>query len=271
MRNNLRFAAGCLALLGLIAVGILGAPSSVGQTQTETSTPAFEAASVKPHQDTGRRDRTRSIEPGRITVVDAPLGEFIGFAYGVKGYQISGPDWIVKPSSSVTYDVVATAGKAVSVAEIKRMLQTLLAERFQLVFHRETRELPVFALLVAKDGPKFKEPGNGEASVRPDGDGGLIFTNYSMDRLAEWLTGLPSMGRPVIDHTDLAGSFSFRANLFELGKGSSPAELKGAIASDAAVDTLRAMLPDQLGLKLEAQRAPLEILVIDRAEKVPTD
>jgi uncharacterized protein (TIGR03435 family) len=69
----------------------------------------------------------------------------------------------------------------------------------------------------------------------------------------------------------LAGSFSFHANLFELAKGSSPAELKGAMVSDAAVDTLRALLPDQLGLRLEAQKAPLEILVIDRAEKVPTE
>jgi uncharacterized protein (TIGR03435 family) len=210
-------AAGAVALIGPVAVGIFGALPTRAQTQAETTTPAFEAASVKPHQDTGRRDRTRSIEPGRITFVDTTLGEFIAMAYGVKPYQISGPNWIVNISSSVTFDVVATAGKAVSVQEVKRMLRRLLAERFHLEFHRETRELPVFALLVAKSGPKFKEPGDGGAySISPDGEGGLSFKNWSMDDLAGWLTMLPSMGRPVIDQTRLAGSFSFHANLFSL-------------------------------------------------------
>lgn len=268
-RRILLIAAGAVALIGPVGVGILGALPSRGQA--ETTTPAFEAASVKPHQDTGRRDRTRSIEPGRITCVDTTLGEFIAMAYGVKPYQISGPNWIVNISSSVTYDVVATAGKAVSAQEVKRMLRPLLAERFHLVFHRETRELPVFAILVAKSGPKFKEPGDGGASsISPDGEGDLSFKNWSMDDLAGWLTMLPSMGRPVIDQTRLAGSFSFHANLFNLEKGTPPDELKRTMLNGDAVDTLRTTLPEQLGLKLESQKAPLEILVIDHAEKVPT-
>ena len=81
---------------------------------------------------------------------------------------------------------------------------------------------------------------------------------------------LPSMGRPVIDHTNLAGSFSFHANLFNLDKGAPPDELKRSMLNGGAVDALRSTLPEQLGLKLEAQKAPLEILVIDGAEKVPT-
>ncbi|MDR3700136.1 MAG: TIGR03435 family protein [Candidatus Sulfopaludibacter sp.] len=270
-RRILLIAAGTVALVGPIAVGIFGVLPGRGQTHAETTAPSFEAASVKPHQDTGRRNRTRSIEPGRITYLDTTLGEFIAMAYGVKRYQISGPDWIVNMSSSVTYDVVATAGKAVSVPEVKRMLGPLLSERFHLVFHRETRGLPVFALLVAKGGPKFKEPGDGgDPSIRPDGEGGLSFKNLSMDDLADWFTVLPSMGRPVIDRTALAGSFSFHANLFNLEKGTPPDELKRSMVSSDAGDTLRAALPEQLGLKLEAQKTPLEILVIDRAERVPT-
>jgi len=187
-------------------------------------------------------------------------------AYNVKPYQISGPDWI----QDDRYDVVATAGKAVGVEEIRRMLGSLLAERFHLAFHRETRELPVFALVVAKGGPKFKEPGDGgETTVRPDGEGGLTFTNMSMDGLAGWLS-LPSMGRPVIDRTGLAGSFSFRANLFNVAKDAPPADLKRSMLNDDAADVLRATLPEELGLRLEAQKAPLEMLVIDRAEKIPT-
>jgi bla regulator protein BlaR1 len=265
-RRILLIAAGTVALIGPIAVGIMGALPSRGQTRAESPAPAFEAASVKPHPDTARRDRTRTIEPGKITFMEITLRELILRAYNVKPYQISGPDWI----QDMRYDVVAMAGKAVGVQEIQRMLGPLLADRFHLVFHRETRELPVFALVVAKGGPKFKEPGDGgDSTVRPDGEGGLAFHNFSMDELAAWLT-LPSIGRPVIDHTNLAGSFSFHANLFNLEKGTPPDELKRAMVNSEAGDTLRVTLPEQLGLKLEAQKAPLEILVIDHADKVPT-
>jgi uncharacterized protein (TIGR03435 family) len=152
------------------------------------------------------------------------------------------------------------------------MLGPLLADRFHLVFHRETRERPVFALLVARGGPKFKEPGDGgEPSVGPDDEGGLSFQNFSMDDLAGWLAMLPAVGRPVIDHTSLAGSFSFHANLFGVEKGAPPGALKTTMISSDAADTLRATLPEQLGLKLEAQKAPIEILVIDHAERVPAE
>src|SRR5260370_31906873 len=125
------------------------------------------------------------------------------------------------------------------------MLGPLLAERFHLVFHRGTRELPVFDLLVAKGGPKFKEPGDGGAySISPDGVGGISFKNWSMDDLANWLAS--QMRRPVIDHTGLAGSFSFHANLFNLEKGTPPDELKSSIVSSDAGDTLRGTLPGQL-------------------------
>ncbi len=267
-RRILLIAPGVVAL-GPIALGIFGSLPSRAQTQAETTVPAFEAASVRLHPEAGERDRP-SVEPGRIRCLDSTLGELIAMAYGVKPYQILGPSWIV--NASVTYDVVATAGKPVPVEEVKRMLRPLLAERFHLVFHRETRELPVFALLVGKGGPKLKEPGDGgESSIRPDGQGGLSFENVSMEDLADWLTRLRSMGRPVVDHTSLAGSFSFHANLFNLDKGTPPDGLKPAMFNDDAADTLRATLPDQLGLKLEPQRATIEILVIDHADKVPTE
>ena len=201
--------------------------------------------------------------------MDCPLFEFIAQAYGVKRYQISGPDWIA--NGSLTFDVVASAGKAASIQETKRMLGPMLAERFHFAFHRETRELPVFALLVAKGGPKFNEPGDGgESNIRPDGEGGLFFRNCSMDDLAEWFSVLPSMGRPVVDRTGLAGVFSFRANLFNLAKGMPPEDLKRSMVSEDAADTLRAALPEQLGLKMESQKAQIEILIIDHVDKVPT-
>ena len=258
----LLIAAGAAALIAPVAVGMLGAPLVRGQTHAETAPPAFEVASVKPHQDTGRRNRVRSIEPGRITCLDITLRELILMAHGVKPYQLSGPDWI----QNNRYDVVATAGKAVSVQEVQRMLAPLLAERFHLVSHRETRDLPVFALVVAKGGPKFKDPGDGgEPSFTQDAGGGLSFKNYSMDNLSDWLT--PSVGRPVIDRTSLAGAFSFHANLFNLEKGVPSDDLKTTMVSSDADDTLRGTLQEQLGLKLEPQKAPVEILVVDHIEK----
>jgi bla regulator protein blaR1 len=271
-RRLLLIAAGAAASIGPVAVGMLGAQPSRAQSHAETTTPAFEAASVKRNPDIDdRRDRTRTIEPGRITRLDISLGELIVMAYGIKPYQISGPGWIMDRSGSDTYDVIATAGSPAPVAQVKRMLRALLADRFHLVFHRETRELPVFALLVAKGGPKIKESGDGgEPSVRPDGEGGLSFHNFSMDELAGWLAMLPSLRLPVIDRTALAGSFSFHANLFEVEKGAPPGELKRAMVGGDAASSLRAALPGQLGLKLEPQKAPLEILVIDHADRVPT-
>jgi uncharacterized protein (TIGR03435 family) len=262
-RGILPIAAGVVALIGPIAVGILGVLPSLGQPRADTTPPAFEAASVKPHRDTGVRNRARIIEPGRISCLDITLRELILRAYNLKPYQISGPEWI----QNDRYDVAATAGKAVGVQQVKLMLRLLLAERFHLVFHRETRELPVFALVVAKGGPKFKEPGDGgDDTVTADGAGGMFFRNFSMEILADWLS-LPTLGRPVIDRTGLSGAFSFHANLFGVENGD---DTKTTMLGFDAVDTLRATLPEQLGLKLESQKAPIEILLIDRADRVPT-
>jgi len=266
-RKILLIAAALVAVAGPVAVGIFGALPSRAQSQAETAPRAFEAASIKPTQG----GRTRSIEPGRITYLDTALGEFITMAYGLKRYQVSGPDWIMGADRSGRFDLVATTGSPVSADEIKRMLGPLLVERFHLAFHRETRELPVFALVVAKGGPKFKQPGDGVDALppTPDGNGGLSYKNWSMATLAEWLSQIPSVGRPVIDRTGIEGRYSFNANLFDLPKDASPVDMKVAIGRSDGGDMLSSTLPEQLGLKLEAQKAPIEILVIDHADKVP--
>ncbi len=116
--------------------------------------------------------------------------------------------------STDRYDVVAaTAGKRVSADEIKRMLGPLLAERFHLTFHRETRELPVFALIEAKGGSKLQRGDDGALSISRDKDGGWSHHNWSMTMLADWLSGLASVARPVLDRTGLQGPYSFHENL----------------------------------------------------------
>jgi uncharacterized protein (TIGR03435 family) len=250
-----------------------GAAAALAPGPIRAQTPAaFEAASVKPNRGTGKRDRTRSIEPGRITYMDASLGELIATAYDVKRYQISGPDWIVSQSSAVSFDVVATTGKPVPPEELKRMLGPLLVERFHLAFHRETRELPAYALLAAKSGPKLQDPGDGGPSaISPLPDGSVSFRNYTVGSLADWLSLLPGVGRPVLDRSGVLGSFSFHANLFNVEKGAGPAAVKRAFVDSEAAETLRITLPEQLGLRLEGLKAPIEILVIDHADRAPAE
>lgn len=249
---------------------LLLACSVAAQSRSEPVGAAFEAASVKRNQSGGRT--TRIVEPGRITYLNITLGEFIAMAYGVNRYQISGPEWILNSGSSDRYDLIATAGTAAPIAEVKRMLAPLLAERFHLVIHRETKDSPVFALLVAKGGPKLGKASNGgDASMAPDGEGGFSFKNWSMASLADWLTYLPSVGRLVIDRSGLAGTYSFRANFFGFGKGIEAGEMKAQMSSGDAADAVFTALREQLGLKLEAQKAPVEMIVIDHADKVPTE
>jgi uncharacterized protein (TIGR03435 family) len=188
-------------------------------------------------------------------------------AYCVKHYQLSGPDWIVNYGSTDRYDIVAKAAGPVASEQLQRMLGPLLADRFHLAFHRETRELPVFALVVAKDGPKFKPGDGGETSMRPDGTGGFFYKNYSMATLAAALSLMTAVGRPVLDRTGLPGGYTFNANLYDIPKGMDRVDIKKAMVEN---DAIFSTLPAQLGLKLESQKAPIELLVIDRADKLPT-
>jgi len=259
-----------LTLAAPIAVGFLGTrPIYAQATQDGVSIPRFEVASVKPVvQDWASRGTTRRIELGSITYLNITLGEFITMAYGIKHYQLSAPSWIVDWGSSDRYDVVAKAAGPASKEDIQKMLGPLLAERFHLLIHRETQELPVYALVVARKGPKFKPGDGGALSMAPADDGGFHYKNYTMEALAESLSLMTSMGRPVIDRTGLKGTYSFDANIYNLTKGMSAAEWRDAqVKSDAIFSTL----PDQLGLKLEAQKAPIEIIVVEHADKVPVD
>jgi uncharacterized protein (TIGR03435 family) len=234
-------------------------------------TPVFEVASVKVHKGGG--GTTREIEPGRMRYLNITLGEFINIAYGGKRYQIAGPDWAVSNASSDRYDIVAQAAGPATADQIRQMIGPLLAERFKLQFHRETRELPVFALAVSKGGPKFKEGDGGESSVYPDGKGNISFKNYPMDALAGLLSNMPAVGRAVLDRTGLNGKYTFTANLTDTPAGASLADVKKNLGGDAdpLSSPVMSNLQLQLGLKLEAMKAPIEMIVIDHIEKTPTE
>ncbi len=142
------------------------------------------------------------------------------------------------------------------------MLQALLAERFKLTLHRETKELPMYVLVVAKNGPKFKttesETGISSNSSRTHWH---VTAKGTMRRFAEFLS--EEAGRPVVDQTGLSGSY-------ELTLDWTPDDAPAANDS-AAGPSLFTALQEQLGLKLDATKGPVEILVIDRANRTPTE
>jgi len=162
-RKLLLTGAGIAAVAGPIALGLVCSPPTRAQT---SSAQAFEVASVKPTKSGTREFYFRARNHG-IDATNIPLETFILRAYNLKSVQLAGgPDWI----RNEHYDIVAKAPSNSSNDDVPRMLQALLADRFKLIAHRDTRVLPVLALVVARGGPKFgvvKEtrPGDGDLRI----------------------------------------------------------------------------------------------------------
>jgi uncharacterized protein (TIGR03435 family) len=230
----------------------------------QAQSPGFEAASVKVsklgEQTTIRRD------PGRLDIANLTLRAMVRYAYDVRDIQISGgPGWF----DSDRWDIAATAGREVTDDDRKKMLQSLLTERFRMTFHRETKELPVYALVVAKNGSKLKPTAEGKPerimlNVNGTGFHHMIGESVPLASLAKVLFG--PVGRIVIDHTGIEGKFDYSlewvpdaANM-PLINGAKP---EGSTEGPSIFTAVQ----EQLGLKLESAKGPVEILVIDRAEK----
>ncbi|HEY4361759.1 MAG TPA: TIGR03435 family protein [Bryobacteraceae bacterium] len=218
--------------------------------------PKFEVASVKP---TATTDGSLSVDfpaGGRLSVRNLNLKYLLEMAYSVQDYQISGgPGWI----ASAGFDIQAApapGGPEPPREQVLQMLQTLLADRFQLALRRETRQLPLYALTVAKGGPKLKPAGTDVGEMKTM-LGQLIVSKMSMSNLASILSF--DLKRPVRDQTGLSGDFAF---ILEWTP-----ELRDSTADPASRPSLFTAVQEQLGLKLESTQGPLEVLVIDRLEK----
>jgi uncharacterized protein (TIGR03435 family) len=162
-------------------------------------------------------------------------------------------------------DGAAQASPAVRTQLTYARMKALLADRFQLVVHSETKDLPVYALVVAKNGPHLDpgDPANPRKGISHN-NGLLECFGVSMKTFAE--RGLaPRLGNIVLDKTGLAGEFTFKVQYAEEGPSKPGAPLPEA--ADPAGPTLASALQEQLGLKLETQKAPVEVMVVDRAEK----
>jgi uncharacterized protein (TIGR03435 family) len=227
--------------------------------------PAFEVASIKPAppQAPGRVSTRMSIDPARLTFTNVSLSEVIGQAFRVQHQQISGPEWLEQER----FDIFAKIPDGVALDQIPRMLQSLLAERFQMKLHTDQKELPVYALAAAKNGPKLKKADSSTGFTSgSDGRSRHVTANISMPRFAEYLAD--RVGRPVLDQTGLDGNYVVQ---LEWTPDQSEEPSAPSRPADAAIDTARPSLfqalQQELGLKLTATKGPVQVLVIDSISK----
>ena len=219
---------------------------------------AFEIASIKLNTS-GSRGAESHTRGGVLTLRNYPLKQMIENAYDVRDYSLSGPDWL----DTLRFDVEARPPSQASREQIRIMMQALLAERFKLAIHRETKTMQGYALVVAKSGLKLKEVEIGPASTT-GGRGTFVSTKVSMPRFADFLAN--RMNQPVQDKTEVKGVFDIKMEWSQ--------EDNGPNAPDASAlpgPTIFTALQEQLGLRLQAQKVQVEIVVVDHVEKMPTE
>jgi uncharacterized protein (TIGR03435 family) len=257
--------------------------------QTSAQKPlAFEVASIKPSNSVERLSGIQRQPGGRVTITNMTLRTLITFAYQITGYQlVGGPSWADRD----TFDVLArvngnptwgTPGSG-SPDPAQEAMQSLLADRFKLKMHRETRDMDVYALVLAKEGTPgpaltpstndckalaeqaregkpspSRPPGGGPTPCSILGSVGRIsFDGFGMPQVANMLIG--QAGRIVVDRTGLSGNWQFVLTFTPEG------------ATDSNAPSFFTALREQLGLKLESTRAPVDVFVVNHAEKPTTD
>jgi uncharacterized protein (TIGR03435 family) len=255
---------------------------SVALLAQSADTPRFEVADVHVSAHTPNPNaRGGVLRGGRYELRTANMVDLIGVAYGVDADKVlGGPSWL----ESDRFDVIAKAPASTPPETVKLMLQSLLADRFKLVVHKETKPLPSYALTVGKGKPKLKEAdGSGDTGSkftlepRPAPEAGgpvspvLLYACHNMT-MAAFVEGMRTMvgsqqyvGRnQVVDQTGLKGSWDFNF------KYSLPLRVPPAVAVGADMITLLDAVDKQLGLKLDPAKIPVSVIVVDSANRKPT-
>jgi uncharacterized protein (TIGR03435 family) len=232
--------------------------------------PAFEVASVKVNTDRSSSSSTRQRANGSFEMINVDLQAMIGYAYDVRPHQIDGaPDW----AGAVRVDVLAKAPAGDDGGQMRAMMRALLAERFRLVAHVERREQPVYSLVVAQAGRLGSQlkASSADCSTGQGRSCGVNMTSdnrgttmqgraVSLADLAAALAGV--VERAVVDRTGVAGAFDLDLRFTKDG-------VAGGVAGDAP--SVFSAVQEQLGLKLEPARGPVDVLVIDSVERPTPD
>jgi uncharacterized protein (TIGR03435 family) len=241
-------------LIGLLAIAAFGQPADTARS--------FEVASVKVHEGPMRRLGVTTTGQ-TLTADSANIRMLVMYAYNVKNFQVSGPAPLLA-ADNTRWDIVAKApgDHPPSRAEFRQMMQLLLADRFQLKVHQETREMPVYALTVGKNGPKFKE------SEAPDGamslhsmkgrNNVLTLPKATMSEVVDAVSNA-FLDRPVVDQTGLTGAYDIKLTYTPNTRANTETD------PDLSDISVFQALQEQLGLKLEAKAAKVEVLIVDKA------
>lgn len=248
---------------------------------TAADQPKFEVASVKRTEPGIIKN---SLGPGTVTLKGDPLKIVLMEAFKLKKYQIVGPAWLDEDC----FEIVAKIPEGAAADQIPAMLQALLAERFKLAAHKENRPRPVYALVIGKGGPKFKEadlsfrrtgPRPGQVAFRAAADTRGFKGFMTMASLTRFLAN--SLDRPVQDFTGLTGTYDIDISWAPdpgIDRPSAFAEATQALSPDAAASlpaaptaTIFTAIRDSLGLRLEPRNEPVEMLVIDHVERIPIE
>jgi uncharacterized protein (TIGR03435 family) len=236
-----------IAITLAIAVGS-AAPQSKTDPRSE-----FDVASVKPSRlaraggEGSGRERV-AVTPQSITIENAGLSFCMQWAYNVKFYQVNGPDRLV----SERYDIMGKTERPSSKGQLRMMMQGLLADRFNLRFHRETRTVPVYELVVVSN-TKLRPAEPDEKSGVSVVSGSFVFHRVSMPEFAEHLSDLAAIDRPVLDKTGREGLFDITLESAAITMRNDPDSIFSSI--------------EGAGLRLNSRKGPLELLVVDHAEK----
>ncbi len=254
----MRFGTECAYLFFLI-LSILNSVRVSGQSLS------FEVAAIKASAPGELGSAFDGIRHGTFRVSNVPLRRVLAAAYGMSETRVFGPDWLDK----TRFDILAKSPPGVPDSQLKTMLQSLLKERFKLAAHLETREMPVYHLVIAKGGVKMPVyPARDWAPARPGDDRNI--RGFPMMRAATTTFQFVDMiarvvNRPVIDRTGLIDIYSIFLSYASMSPQASDK------VQDFGPPDIFVALQEQLGLKLESSKGRLDVAVIDHIESVPTE
>jgi len=289
-RRLLLSAAGLGAVAVPVVFGVLLATQSRAEFQASNTTtvPVYEVASIRPRKFGSGGMIIWDFRPDGFTAKNITLQMLIRMAYGVEDYQISGaPKWL----NAETYNVEAKLDGTVAdklrkltfdqrSVEQQPMLQALLVDRFQLTLHRESKELPAYVLVIAKGGPKVQEAkpgdtypngmkdleGHGHGDIMHFGRGLLTGQGVPIAFLVRMLSQ-QQLGRPVLDKTGLKGNYDFTLQWTPDENRTPTVGQQGTDDTPPPGPSIFTAIQEQLGLRLEPQKGPVEVLVIDHVER----
>jgi uncharacterized protein (TIGR03435 family) len=249
------------------AVSALLAASALPQNP---AAPAFEVGSVKINRQEPFVDRDLNVKGATLTMRNLNMRVIAAWAYNLPWSQIAGQSWI----DSDRFDIIAKAEKPLSEDEMRPLLQTLLAERFHFASHRESRNVGVLALTVPKGGHKMtpSKKTDGPSGARQDPVRGTIIEGVTLAELCENMSH-DANSIPLVDMTGLTGRFDFTFNIQKYRDAMRARAMSEPRPSEAELllSFMQDLISGELGLKVESRRAPVEFLVIDRADQKPTE